>query len=343
VEQHDGSFPSDAAAARRLPGVGAYTAGAVLSIAYGLSEPIVDGNAARVLARLFVLPEPLGSPALARRLWELARRLVPPGDPGHDVEVSPASFNQGLMELGATVCLARVPRCLLCPLRADCGALAIGRVDELPTAARRRRRLDVRLEVLVARRGGAVLLAERPAVGRMARMWELPTRELVERGAEARLWPARFPGGAGEDVLAVGAELALVRHSITHHRIVARVLRAWEREPSAGAPAGDVRWVAEAELSARPVTGMTRKVLARVGAYDPPTSAVATSARKPSKARGSVLSGTTQPRVVTSAGPLSPPRREPSRKGNTRARTRAPEGSSRTTARAPAARRSSST
>src|SRR5512136_569268 len=130
VREHGGRVPDDPAAFERLPGVGRYTAGAVLSIAYGRPLPALDGNAARVLSRLEALPATMRDPAGARRLWALAAARVPADRPG--------DWNQALMELGATVCTPRAPRCAACPLRRHCRALALGRVDRLPPPAVRR-------------------------------------------------------------------------------------------------------------------------------------------------------------------------------------------------------------
>ena len=112
VAEHAGRLPSDRQAIRRLPGIGRYTAGAVLSIAYGQDEPFLDTNAARVLTRLF-MPRARGSKSvLQRRLWNLAARVTPPGEAG--------DFNQAIMDLGATICRPRRPVCTSCPVRGDC-------------------------------------------------------------------------------------------------------------------------------------------------------------------------------------------------------------------------------
>ena len=244
VERHGGEFPRARESVLALPGIGPYTAGAVLSIAFDLPEPLVDGNVARVFARLFELEDELGSSRLQRRLWELAGELVPDQGAG--------DWNQGLMELGATVCLARSPRCGDCPLSAACRARAAGRAEELPRPKPRRAPVDVELLVLVVRAGETVLLERRPGEGRMAGMWQLPT---VERAAgAAALFPESFPAGAD---LRQGEELGQVRHAITHHRIRARV-SAGELGGPAVAP---LCWTRAVDLERLPLTGMTRKIL----------------------------------------------------------------------------------
>jgi A/G-specific adenine glycosylase len=122
VAEHGGRLPGDSKAIQRLPGIGRYTAGAVLSIAYGKDEPILDTNAARVLARTFAVRARGGRAALQRRLWTLAARVTPARAAG--------DFNQAIMDLGATVCRARNPDCPSCPVRRDCATY---------TTARRRR------------------------------------------------------------------------------------------------------------------------------------------------------------------------------------------------------------
>lgn len=112
VQEHGGRLPDDAATIRRLPGIGRYIAGAVLSIAYGKDAPILDTNAARVLRRVFSVRSRGAKTRLQQRLWEVAEQVTPAGR-AH-------LFNQAIMDLGATVCRPRNPRCLVCPLRLDC-------------------------------------------------------------------------------------------------------------------------------------------------------------------------------------------------------------------------------
>jgi len=112
VRDHDGRLPDDPAVIRQLPGIGRYTAGAVLSIAYGKDAAILDTNAARVLSRVFGVRVRGGKYRLQRRLWELAERVTPKGEAG--------VFNQAIMDLGATVCRPRRPACVRCPVRSVC-------------------------------------------------------------------------------------------------------------------------------------------------------------------------------------------------------------------------------
>jgi A/G-specific adenine glycosylase len=248
VERHGGEFPRTRDELLALPGVGPYTAGAVLSIAFDLPEPLVDGNVGRVFARLFALEGTTGSSELQRDLWQLAGELVPR-------EGAAGDWNQALMELGATVCTPRDPNCPACPLAEGCRARSAGRTAELPWPKPKVPSIEVALETVVVRDGDALLLERRPASGRMAGMWQFPT---VERagpgGAHSGLFPSELPAGIRPES---GAGLGGFRHGITRHRI--RV------ELRSGRVSGRVReplaWVPSERLGELPLTGMTKKTL----------------------------------------------------------------------------------
>jgi A/G-specific adenine glycosylase len=158
------------------------------------------------------------------------------------------------MELGATVCTPRRPDCAGCPLSASCVAHASGDPERLPRPKPRPAPLDVELELLVVERRGRVLLERRPDAGRMAGMWQLPTRELVPPGREPALFPAAF-----DPVLVPGAELGLLRHTITRHRIRA-VLRGADLAPGKRV-AAPLAWHPRAGLAGLPLTAMAAKAL----------------------------------------------------------------------------------
>lgn len=211
VEQHAGRFPRERERVLELSGIGPYTAGAVLSIAYGLPEALVDGNVARVFARLFELDDAPESKAFQARTWTIARELVALAE-------RPGDWNQALMELGALVCTPRDPACERCPVRAACRAFATKRVAELPRPKARPATVEVELVLAAVCVGDALVLAERPDGGRMAGLWELPT---IELGARSRIAPLDWPTS-----LVVGEPLGTLTHSITRHRIRATVRRA---------------------------------------------------------------------------------------------------------------------
>ncbi|HEY3839771.1 MAG TPA: A/G-specific adenine glycosylase [Bryobacteraceae bacterium] len=162
-----GAFPRDYSALRELPGVGDYTAAAVASIAFDLPFAAVDGNVLRVVARVFNDEGDIGSAVTRRRFQQMAQEMLDAGHPGE--------FNQAVMELGATVCLPRNPRCAACPIRTSCGAHGAGRAAELPIKLKRQESRSESISVAVVARDGLVLMRQRPAdASRMAGFWELP-------------------------------------------------------------------------------------------------------------------------------------------------------------------------
>ncbi|ARU59842.1 A/G-specific adenine glycosylase [Tumebacillus avium] len=155
-----------------LPGVGPYTAGAILSIAYDVDVPAVDGNVFRVLSRIFLIEEDIMKPKTRRTFEGLAEFLIPPG--------RAASFNQGLMELGATVCIPKNPRCHSCPVKEHCRALEEGVQEELPVKEKKKPPRPVDMTAALLRDGDRVLIRRRPDKGLLAGMWEFPGGERVE-------------------------------------------------------------------------------------------------------------------------------------------------------------------
>jgi A/G-specific adenine glycosylase len=212
TERHGGQLPSSLDALLALPGFGRYTAGAVASIAFGQRAPLVDGNVARVLSRLFAVEGLPGDRARETRLWELAEQLVDGAQPG--------ALNQALMELGALICLPKSPACGRCPVRARCEAFRTNRVAQLPPP---KVRAPKRKLVVVAgfwERSGRVLLGRRAAKGLFGGLWELPS---VERSAETDApLEAAFEALLGTKVR-VGQPLATVRRILTHRELMIHV------------------------------------------------------------------------------------------------------------------------
>ena len=167
AERYGGQFPPDYAAVRALPGVGDYTAGAICSIAFGQAVPAVDGNVLRVYARLRGDGGDITTPQMKRKVTRDLEKVIPVRAAG--------TFNQALMELGATVCLPNgAPLCGRCPARGFCAALEQGRVDALPVKAPKRpRRVEERTVWLIFRHDRAAL-RRRPARGLLAGLWEFP-------------------------------------------------------------------------------------------------------------------------------------------------------------------------
>ena len=207
--EYGGRVPSAPERFRALPGVGPYTAGAVMSIAFGREEPIVDGNVRRVLARL--IDDPAPADAL---LWALAGRLV--------LGARPGDLNQALMELGALVCTPRTPECARCPLADQCRARAAGTVDERPLP-RSRGALPVEHHGVAVIDGPAgILVRRRPERGRLGGMWEFPgiERHGDETSAAAARRALREIVDLPSPELTAGG---LVSHTFTHVKVVYQV------------------------------------------------------------------------------------------------------------------------
>lgn len=207
VEQHGGEFPERFGDVIALPGIGRYTAGAILSISRGTRLPIVEGNTQRVYSRWVGLRgDPTAGPT-NRWLWEFAETMLPRTDPGR--------FNQAAMELGALVCTPRDPGCDACPVRRRCVAHRDGLENEIPgkvSAVRYEDRQEFALIVADAR--GHYLVRELPDSGRWAGMWDFP-RAAAATAEEASTWLRDQIGHAVE----VGPKVGSFKHAVTKYRI----------------------------------------------------------------------------------------------------------------------------
>lgn len=258
AREHGGRVPATYEALRALPGIGDYTAGAVLSIAYGLPEPVLDGNVARVLTRLFALVGDPKKTALKKVLRARAAALVPPDAPG--------DFNQALMELGATVCTPRAPSCGGCPLAIRCAARARGTPEAFPQAPARTATVAVTIAAAVVARDGAYLMVKRDAK-LMRGLWEFPGGEVT--GGDTRAALADAIGRQHGLAVAVGEEIARARHAIMNRRIAlfahaATLARGGAARVRALVEAGRADWVEPRAIGARGVSSMALKIVARL-------------------------------------------------------------------------------
>ena len=252
VERYGGRVPSRFADLREFPGIGDYTAGAVASIGFGEQVPAIDGNAVRVLARVFRLRGDLTRSGAKRRLQGIAASLVPSDEPG--------SYNQALMELGATICIPRAPRCSLCPIRSMCGAYAEGRPAAYPEPRRVAVTPTVRVAFVLVERDRKVLLHKRPAKGLLAGFWGLPGGEIADAidEAEALRTALRSMGFH----VRVREPVARADHTFSHRR--------WEGQVHRGRLVGrpslppEFRWASLEELRDLPVVSFHRRILERV-------------------------------------------------------------------------------
>lgn len=213
-----GGFPDTLEGIRSLKGVGDYTAAAIGSIAFGLPAAVVDGNVYRVLSRCFGIATPVGTTAAKKEFTALAQRLLPAD--------SPAAFNQGMMDFGATCCTPVNPCCMTCPLQADCQAFATGRVDLLPVKQAAAKPVERHLTYVYVRFQGQTAIHRRGPGDIWQGLWEPWLTEEVPDGAQ----------------LVVSS----FKHQLTHRTLFAD---CWLWEPSArpSLPEGYI-WIQEAEL-----------------------------------------------------------------------------------------------
>jgi len=234
-----GGFPRTIEGLRALPGVGPYTAGAIASIAFGVDAPVVDGNVERVLARWYAEERPAKA-----WLWSTAEALLPSGRAG--------AYNQALMELGATVCTPRGPKCLVCPVREGCGG--VGAPERYPAAKEKKAVPRARAVAAWIVRDGAALLVRRPEGGLLGGLWELPGGEGTDETALAAVLRRRV--GAA---LAAAEARGDVAHTFSHLHLDTTVFAAsLAEEPALGE---DVRWVSVADIDGMALSTLARKTL----------------------------------------------------------------------------------
>jgi A/G-specific adenine glycosylase len=246
VADHNGQLPRDLKALRALPGIGRYTVGAIASIAFGMDEPVLDGNLRRVFARLFDVSEFADSSDGEKILWRLASNHLPKGQAG--------DYNQALMDLGALICLPGVPRCSLCPLVEACQAYTNGTQEYRPVLKPKKEIPRVVHAAGVIVQDGKVLLVQRPREGLLGGMWEFPNGRIERRPAEEL-----------ESVLELGYNLkvrkgealGIVSHAYTHFKITQHVFHC--KLVSMGR-IDSIKWVKLNELDSYPMGKIDRQI-----------------------------------------------------------------------------------
>jgi A/G-specific adenine glycosylase len=246
-DPYGGLFPTRFEDVLALPGVGRYTAGAITSIAFRQRRPVLDGNVARVLARLLCLRGDPRSAPHTRRLWSAAAALV-------EASTAPGDLNQALMELGATICTPASPDCPRCPIAASCGALRSGKQHDIPPPRRRRTPVRMSVQLALIERDGRILMRRRAATGLMDGLWDLPTlgRSSLPSGR-------RGPGGALR--LRKLGPLASFRHTITYRQLQVEVVGARLLAEPRGS---GYRWVSPARARELPISSLVSKALDRL-------------------------------------------------------------------------------
>jgi A/G-specific adenine glycosylase len=258
MEELNGRLPADAAALEGLPGIGRYTAAAIASIAFGHDIAALDGNVRRVYARLFDVEDMLGSPASEKRFRELATAYLPSGHAG--------DYNQALMDLGATVCTPKTPHCDRCPLAELCLANARGLQADRPVRKPKQAVPHHLVTAAVIRRGGDVLIAQRPQDGLLGGLWEFPGGK-VEQGEDLVTGLRREIREELDVEIEIIGSLGVYEHAYTHFRVTLHAFgcRLANGKPSPIA-AVDLRWIAPGELGTFPMGKIDRQIADRITA-----------------------------------------------------------------------------
>jgi A/G-specific adenine glycosylase len=253
VAEFGGRLPAERPALLSLPGIGPYTVGAILSLAFGQDEPVLDGNVRRVLCRLALVGEDPRRPAVERDLWATARALLVPGRAGRS--------NEALMELGATVCTPRAPPCQACPLAGLCRAHAAGAEEMVPLRPHRREIPHRQVTAAVVLDGDRVLVAQRKPGDLLGGLWEFPGGSVEEGESLQQCLRREMVEELGIEV-EVGPLLAVLPHAYTHFRVTLHVFlcRLVAGRPQALDCAG-WRWATLAELAGLPMSTLDRRIV----------------------------------------------------------------------------------
>ncbi|MBI5348294.1 MAG: A/G-specific adenine glycosylase [Chloroflexi bacterium] len=253
LREFNGDVPNDLERLRTLPGVGRYTAGAILSIAFNGDAAVVDGNVKRVLSRLFNLRYDVKSSQGEKKLWSLAESLVPSGKAG--------DYNQALMDLGATICKPQNPLCGKCPLKKICEAKKLGVQESRPVAKKKKPTPHYDVTAGIVRKNGRVLIAQRPADKLLGGMWEFPGGKMEKGETKEMCLRRELKEELGIEVK-VGKPVMTLRHAYSHFKIT---LYVFESKLIKGKPraieVADFKWLPPRALAAYPM-GKTDRIIA---------------------------------------------------------------------------------
>lgn len=254
VSRDEGQMPRTAEGLMELKGIGRYTAGAIASIAYNQAVPAVDGNAIRVLSRLFDIADDVNKSATKRRMWNLASDIIPPGRPG--------DFNQALMELGQTVCLPASPNCPRCPLSSSCLANHRGTMAKRPVRPLRQEIPHYQVTAgIICRKDGRFLITKRPLDGLLGGLWEFPGGKQEEGESLQETLRREISEELAIDI-EVNQCLVVVKHAYSHFRITLHAFHAQHRD---GKPqnlgVADHAWVKLGDLDKYAFASADRKII----------------------------------------------------------------------------------
>ncbi len=247
VDNFGGTFPRDRETLLETPGIGPYTAGAILSIAFGLKVPIVDGNVQRVFARYYAWPDAIETKPSQNFFWEKAKEWV-------EASTDPRTLNQAIMELGATVCIKGKPKCGVCPLQKNCSAFTKDIQESLPVRKPKRDKVDLYWLAIRYRHGDRLWLERVPKGEWWEDLWDLPRDVFQEQTALNEKAEALRDS---QDARRLGQK----KHAVTHHRLHVTGLEVTMREPQSPQGTREGRWFPISEVFELPLSSLARKVL----------------------------------------------------------------------------------
>jgi A/G-specific adenine glycosylase len=253
-ETYGGKVPDSPKEIAALKGVGPYTAGAVLSIAYGIPEPAVDGNVMRVLSRILLIDEDISKPK-TRKLFENAVcELISHEDP--------SSFNQGLMELGALICTPKSPACLLCPMRELCKGFEEGKQHELPVKLGKTKVRSAKMAAgILFGNDGRLLIHKRPSEGLLANMWEFPNTEYAGENKHAEINALEgYVEEHFDSKVFLEDKAGYIEHVFSHLKWEIQVWQGKVKTEAEALP-GDWKWVSVDELDVYPFPVSHQKII----------------------------------------------------------------------------------
>ena len=260
-EQHGGKFPTDFDDVYALPGIGRYTAGAILSIALDQRWPILEANTQRLLSRLAAYQQDISKSAGQKLLWSLAEALLPRRSVG--------AFNQALMEVGSQICTPREPDCVRCPLAAFCRAHRHGLVEQIPVSPKKMNYEELREAAVVIYRDGKVLVRQCQPGQRWAGLWDFPRFAVsAESGGRLKSQLTRHVAELTGLEIKPGRRLTTIKHGVTRFRITLSCHEAecvGGRLHKAAAPA---RWLPPHKLEQLPLSVTGRKISRLICAAD---------------------------------------------------------------------------
>lgn len=254
-DRFNGRFPQDHASLLRLPGIGRYTAGAIMSLAFNEDFPAVDGNVKRVFARLFNISTPINGASASGFLWDKAWQVLPQG--------RARDFNQALMELGAIICTPKLPQCAVCPVANYCESLALRVVAERPAPGPRKTTQPIQVALGVLVRDNKIFIQKRQDKGLMPGLWEFPGGKLIPGETPEEALYREFSEELELDVCCLD-RITTIRHAYTSFRVALHAffceLRDQKQKPVLHA-ASEARWVTRDQLSRFAFPAANRKLI----------------------------------------------------------------------------------